>query len=135
MEPSGDSVTKIFFNGTVMRGQPAHENIAGADFIREAATAPEYRIHSIDDSYPGMYHVGEGGISVPGELYEAGDEVLAEILETEPPHLYMGDVLLDSGEWVQGMLCPEEIARTKPDISGYGGWKAYIDGGAKESSN
>lgn len=129
MEPSGDSVTRIFFNGTIMRGQSAHENITDAEFIREAATVPEYRIHSIDDSYPGMYHVGEGGISVPGELYEAGYEVLQEILETEPPHLYMVDVLLDGGEWVQGILCPEEVSRTKPDISGYGGWKACIDVG------
>ena len=119
----------MFFNGTVMRGEPAHANIAGAVFLRTAATAPEYCIHSIDDSYPGMFHVDEGGVSVAGELYEAAGEVLSDILETEPPHLYMGDVLLDTGEWVKGMLCPEEVAKSKPDISGYGGWRAYM--GAK----
>lgn len=109
-----------------MRGQPAHDNIAGAVFLRPAATALEYRLHSIDDSYPGMFHVGESGVSVAGELYEAGDEVLSDILDTEPPHLYMGDVLLDSGEWVKGMLCPEEVARAKPDISDYGDWREYM---------
>ena len=73
-----------------------------------------------------MFHVDEGGVSVAGELYEAGDEVLSDILETEPPHLYMGDVLLDGGEWVKGMLCPEEVARSKPDISEYGDWREYM---------
>lgn len=120
-------LTKVFFNGTVMRGQPAHDNIAGATFLRESFTASEYSIHSIDDSYPGMFHVGEGGVSVAGELYEVGDEVLPGILGSEPPHLYMGDVLLDSGELVKGMLCPEEVAKSKLDISGYRGWKAYVD--------
>ena len=110
-----------------MRGQPAHTNIAGAIFLREASTAPEYRLHSIDDAYPGMFHVEEGGVSVPGELYEVGDEVLPGILESEPLHLYMGHVLLDSGEWVRGMLCPEEVAGNKPDISGYGGWREYVN--------
>ena len=110
-----------------MRGQPAHDNIAGAVFLHEASTAPEYRIHSMDDAYPGMYHVEEGGVSVPGELYEVGDDVLPAILESEPPHLYMGPVLLVSGEWVQGMLCPEEVAGSKPDISGCGGWRGYVN--------
>lgn len=118
--------TRIFFNGTVMRGQPAHGNIKGAVFVRGASTAPEYRLHSIDDSYPGMFHTGKGGVSVAGELYEVSDEVLSGILESEPPHLYMGDVLLDTGEWVQGMLCPEEIAKSKSDISEYGGWREYV---------
>lgn len=108
-----------------MRGQPAHDNIAGAVFARDTATVPEYRLHSIDDSYPGMFHVGEGGVSVAGELYDVGDDVLPGILETEPPYLYMGDVLLDGGEWVKGMLCPEEVARSKPDISSYGDWRSY----------
>ncbi len=119
-------MTRVFFNGTVMRGQPAHENIEGAIFLHDAATAPEYELHSIDDSYPGMFHVGEGGVSVAGELYEVGDEVLPGILETEPPHLYMGDVLLSTGERVQGMLCPEEVARSKPDISEYRDWREYL---------
>lgn len=112
-----------------MRGQPAHENIAGAVFLRDAATAPEYRLHSIDDSYPGMFRAGEGGVSVAGELYEVGDDVLPGILETEPPHLYMGDVHLAGGERVKGMLCPEGIARSKKDISGYGDWRAYTESG------
>lgn len=116
----------MFFNGTVMRGQPAHGNIEGAVFLRDASTAPEYELHSIDDAYPGMFRVGKGGVSVAGELYEVGDDVLPGILDSEPPYLYMGDVTLDSGEQVKGMLCPEEVAKTKPDISGYGDWRKYL---------
>ena len=39
----------------------------------------------------------------------------------------MGGVLLDCGEWVKGMLYPEEVAGSKPDISDYGDWRKYVE--------
>src|SRR2546425_3768782 len=59
----------LFVNGTLMRGLALHANLDGAEFVEEAQTAPSYRIHSIGDIHPGMYHVADGGISVPGEIY------------------------------------------------------------------
>src|SRR5436305_51179 len=43
-------------NGTLMRGLKLNGNLtaAGAHFVREAATAPEYRLWSIGDRHPAV---------------------------------------------------------------------------------
>ena len=120
--------TLLFVNGTLMRGLKLHSNLAGATFLGEFRTAPRYRVHSIGDIHPGMYAVereGEG-VSVPGELYDLPDEVWARVHAGEPPNLYRGDVTLEDGRVVPGILYPRDLARMHPDISSYGGWRAYL---------
>ena len=50
---------KLAVNGTLMRGLPLEKNLldAGAFFLREAATAPCYRLWSINDHNPAMLRV------------------------------------------------------------------------------
>jgi gamma-glutamylcyclotransferase (GGCT)/AIG2-like uncharacterized protein YtfP len=122
----------LFVNGTLMRGLKLNANLEGATFIGEFRTAPAYRIHSIGDVHPGMYRVDEGGIAVPGELYEIPDDVLARVEAGEPPNLYPGPVELEDGRIVPGILYPRELAEGHhPDISSYGGWRAYTESLAK----
>ena len=117
----------LFVNGTLMRGLKLNGNLDGATFLGEFRTAPAYRIHSIGDVHPGMYRVDEGGIAVPGELYEVPDDVLELVEAGEPPNLYRGPVELEDGRIVPGILYPRELAEGHhPDISSYGGWREYI---------
>jgi gamma-glutamylcyclotransferase (GGCT)/AIG2-like uncharacterized protein YtfP len=116
----------LFVNGTLMRGLALHENLAGAEFLGEAWTAPCYRIHSIGDRHPGMYEVANGGGAVAGELYEVPEAVWRRVEAGEPPGLYCGPVRLADGRVVDGILYPRELAEGKhPDISAHGGWRAY----------
>jgi len=115
----------LFVNGTLMRGLALHANLDGARFIEEAMTAPTYRIHSIGDVHPGMYLVNEGGVSVPGEIYDVPDEVWRRVEAGEPPGLYRGPVSLADGRVVPGILFPRELAQGHRDISEHGGWRAY----------
>jgi gamma-glutamylcyclotransferase (GGCT)/AIG2-like uncharacterized protein YtfP len=118
----------LFVNGTLMRGLALNRNLEGATFIGEFRTAPVYRIHSIGDVHPGMYRVDEGGIAVPGELYDVPDDVLERVEAGEPPHLYRGPVELEDGRVVPGILYPREMAEGHhPDISSFGGWRAYAE--------
>jgi len=122
----------LFVNGTLMRGLKLHANLDGAEFLGEARTAPVYRIFSIGDVHPGMYEVGEGGVSVPGEIYRLPDDVWARVEAGEPPGLYKGPVRLDDGRVVDGILFPRELAEGHHrDISSFGGWRAYV--AAKEA--
>ncbi len=120
-------MTKVLFvNGTLMRGLALNGNLEGAAFLGEARTVPEYRLYSIGDVHPGMYRVGEGGISVPGEIYEMSDEIWAKVEAGEPPGLYCGPVELDDGRVLDGILYPREMAEGKhKDISAFGGWREY----------
>ena len=61
-----------------------------------------------------MYEVDEGGIAVPGELYELPDEVWARVEAGEPPGLYRGPVELEDGRVVPGILYPQGDGRGDP---------------------
>jgi gamma-glutamylcyclotransferase (GGCT)/AIG2-like uncharacterized protein YtfP len=118
---------ELFVNGTLMRGLALHHNLEGAEFIGEFRTAPIYRLYSIKDVHPGMFEVGEGGISVTGELYRMSDEVWARVEAGEPPHLYRGPVKFLDGKIQDGILYPRELAEGRhKDISEFGDWRAYI---------
>ena len=111
-----------------MRGLALHQNLAGAEFLEACETAPRYRVYSIDDVHPGMFAVESGGVAVAGELYRVNADVLARVEAGEPPGLYRGPVELHDGRVVDGILFPRELAEQNghPDISGYGGWRAYL---------
>jgi hypothetical protein len=73
-----------------------------------------------------MYEVEHDGVSVAGELYDVPDDVWRRVEAGEPPNLYCGPVTLGDGRVVDGILYPRALAEGKhPDISGYGGWRAY----------
>ncbi len=115
----------LFVNGTLMRGLALNANLDGAEFVEEARTTPSYRIHSIGDVHPGMYLVPAGGVSVAGEIYRVPNDVWRRVEAGEPPGLYRGPVHLADGRVVPGILFPRELAEAHPDISAYGGWRAY----------
>ncbi len=117
---------ELFVNGTLMRGLTLTRNLEGAEFLGEVSTAPRYRLFSIGDVHPGMFEVGENGISVAGELYRVSEDVWRRVEAGEPPNLYRAEVLLDDGRTVYGILYPRELAEGyHRDISDYGDWRTY----------
>jgi gamma-glutamylcyclotransferase (GGCT)/AIG2-like uncharacterized protein YtfP len=119
-------IFELFVDGTLMRGLAMHANLEGAEFLGAVATAPIYRLFSIGDVHPGMFEVGEGGVSVLGELYRVPKAVWRRIEAGEPPNLYRGPVRLADGRVVEGILYPRELAEGRhKDISSYGDWRAY----------
>ena len=118
---------ELFVNGTLMRGLTLHKNLDGADFLGEFHTLPIYRLYSIDDIHPGMFEVEEGGVSVAGEMYSMSDEIFQRVKNGEPAGLYFGDVKLNNGSTVKGVLFPRETAESNyKDVSNFGDWRAYI---------
>ena len=117
----------FFICGSALRGQPDHENLSGAAFVREAQTKPIYRLHSVDDKHPGIYEVPSGGVAIKGEVYEMSDEQHAHLISTEPPDLYEAPIELDDGSRVSAMVYPRDLieARGYSDISHFGGWAAF----------
>jgi hypothetical protein len=118
---------QLAVNGTLMRGLELNPNLlaAGATFVREDRTVPDYRIFSINDRHPGMYRVASGGTAVAVELWNVPAEGLAEILQKEPPGLCIGKVKLASGEEVLGVLAEPILCEGQREITEFGGWRAY----------
>lgn len=117
----------FFICGSALRGQPDHTNLGSATFVREALTAPIYRLHSVEDQHPGIYEVPNGGVAIKGELYELSDEQHAHLIATEPPNLYEAPIEMDDGTRVSAMIYPRDLieARGYADISHFGGWAAF----------
>ncbi|OLP20141.1 hypothetical protein BST81_01520 [Leptolyngbya sp. 'hensonii'] len=122
------TVKRIFICGSALQGQPDHGNLQSATFIKPAHTRPLYRLHAAGEGWhPAIYEVAQGGISIPGEVYELTPEQYDYLLANEPPHMYPGDVVLEEGDTLTAMLYPQELVEQYhwPDISHYGGWAAY----------
>jgi hypothetical protein len=114
-------------NGTLMRGLELNSHLlaVGAVFVREAATAPAYRLWSINDSHPAMVRVTAGGAAVAVELWSVPPAGLATILLREPPGLSIGKVKLADASEVLGVLGEPALCEGQKEITSFGGWRVY----------
>jgi hypothetical protein len=121
--------TFLAVNGTLMRGLELNRNLldAGATFVREDATAPCYRLFSIDDRHPAMLRTPGEGTRVAVEIWDVPLAGLAQVLMNEPPGLAIGNVLLQDGSLVLGVVGEAFLCDGKREITKYGGWRAYVE--------
>ena len=119
---------QLAVNGTLMRGLELNENLlaVGAGFDREATTAPSYRLWSIEDRHPAMVRTPTGGVAVAVEVWSVPAAGLATLLLGEPPGLCVGKVRLADGQDVLGVLGEPALCEGQREITGYGGWRAYL---------
>jgi gamma-glutamylcyclotransferase (GGCT)/AIG2-like uncharacterized protein YtfP len=122
------STVPLAVNGTLMQGLELNQNLQalGAIFVRETTTAPVYRLWSIGDRYPAMLRVATGGAAIAVEVWEVPAAGLGILLEQEPPGLSLGKVYLNDGEIVLGVLGEPICCEGQPEITQWGGWRAYV---------
>jgi gamma-glutamylcyclotransferase (GGCT)/AIG2-like uncharacterized protein YtfP len=125
VEPA--SVT-LAVNGTLMRGLALNGNLlrAGARFLREAKTAPVYRLYSIDDVHPAMLRVARDGAAISLELWDLPATGLAALLCGEPAGLAIGKVALADGTETLGVLGEAWLCDGRREITAHGGWREYL---------
>ena len=119
---------RLAVNGTLMRGLALNANMlaAGATYVAEAHTAPNYRLWSVNDRHPGMLRVKVGGAAVALELWDVASAGLVQILANEPSGLCVGRVMLADGREVLGVLAEPYLVDGQREITSYGGWRAYM---------
>ena len=125
---SRSSMVLLAVNGTLMRGLELNANLvsAGAEFVRETATAPVYRLWSIGDRHPAMMRSETGGASIAVEVWSVPAEGLAAILQNEPAGLCIGKVRLADSTEVLGVLGEPILCEGQLEITSFGGWRPYI---------
>lgn len=115
-------------NGTLMHGLELNGNLltAGARFVREATTVPQYRLWSIGDRHPAMIRVTDGGAAIAVEVWNVPAAGVARILLQEPPGLCIGKVRLADGQETLGVLGEPALCEGQVEITRWGGWRAYV---------
>lgn len=119
---------KLAVNGTLMRGLALNRNLldAGAEFVKQTATAPKYRLWTINDVYPAMLRDEAGGASISVEVWQLTPDALVEVFLQEPPGLCIGIVELEGGEVVFGVLAEPYLVADHKEITSWGGWRRYL---------
>jgi gamma-glutamylcyclotransferase (GGCT)/AIG2-like uncharacterized protein YtfP len=129
--------TLLAVNGTLMRGLELNHNLlgVGAKFVREDQTAPCYRLWSIGDRHPAMLRTLGPGTRVALELWDVPAAGLARLLQTEPPGLAIGKVVLNDGSVVLGVLGEPFLCEGEREITSFGSWRAYTAAQQLRSAN
>jgi gamma-glutamylcyclotransferase (GGCT)/AIG2-like uncharacterized protein YtfP len=123
-----NSSVLLAVNGTLMRGLELNGNLQKieAEFVREAFTEPNYRLWSIGDRHPAMQRVEANGVAIAVEIWAVPASGISTLLQLEPPGLCIGKVRLTDGEEVLGVLGESILCEGQPEITYWGGWRAYI---------
>ncbi|MCJ7733919.1 MAG: hypothetical protein MUP11_05160 [Anaerolineales bacterium] len=118
---------QLAVNGSLMRGLALNGNLiqAGAVFVKEDQTSPNYRLWSIRDTYPAMLRDETEGVKISLEIWELSPEGLLDVVEKEPPGLCLGKIELLDETWIFGVLGEPYLCDGKKEITRWGGWRNY----------
>ncbi len=124
--------------GAHLSGMPLNGQLTGraARRVAETTTAPGYRLHALPGTVPprpGLVRIGDGsgasgqGCPIAVEVWELSVAAFGAFVAEVPPPLAIGTVRLADGSEVKGFVCEPGALADAPDISAYGGWRAYCD--------
>ena len=117
--------------GAHLSGQPLNHQLTsrGATLVASTTTAPVYRLFALatDPPKPGLVRVGavDGAGAVELEVWELDAAGFGSFVDEIPAPLGIGRVQLADGTDVAGFLCEAIALDGAPDITAYGGWRAY----------
>ncbi|GGN89904.1 allophanate hydrolase [Nocardia rhizosphaerihabitans] len=117
--------------GAHLRGQPLYWQLEqlGARFAGEITTSDAYRLTALDTTppKPGLVRHGDGlGAPIRGELFLVSPGGLGRFLAELPPPMALTSIELSDGRSVVGFACSYDAAVAATDITGHGGWTAYL---------
>lgn len=118
--------------GLHMRGLPLETQMreCGARFIREAKTAPAYRLFKLHTvpAKPGLIRDERQGDAIVLELWRMPTVSFGAFVSRIPAPLGIGKVELEDGSWVSGFVCESYASEAAEEITRYGGWRAAGNG-------
>jgi allophanate hydrolase len=118
--------------GAHLSGMPLNGELrnAGARLIERGTTAPHYRLFALPGTRPpkpGLVRVKNGaGAAIEIEVWAMSESAFGRFVAAVPAPLSIGTLELDGGRSVKGFLVEAEAVAGARDISGFGGWRAFM---------
>jgi allophanate hydrolase len=117
--------------GAHLRGQPLNGQLTsrGARFIRQARTAPGYRLYALPNTQPpkpGLVRApGFAGPGIELEIWSLTDAAFGSFVAEVPAPMTIGSVKLQDGAIVKSFLCEPYATEGAEDVTHFGGWLPY----------
>ncbi|MFN0316067.1 MAG: allophanate hydrolase [Burkholderiales bacterium] len=116
--------------GAHMSGLPLNRELTqrGGRLVRATRSAHCYRLFALEafsPPRPGMLRA-EGGGAIELEVWEVPSSTFGGFVDSIPGPLGIGTVELEDDEKVRGFLCEHYATVGAKDITGLGGWRAYL---------
>ena len=117
--------------GAHMSGLPLNGQLTalGGRLESAAVSAPIYRLYALPGGppfRPGMVRTADGGGAVELEIWSLPSAAVGAFVSQIPAPLGIGTVVLGNGSTVLGFLCESHATADAHDITGMGGWRAYL---------
>lgn len=119
--------------GAHLTGMPLNFQLTERDavLVEQTHTAPEYRLFALANTTPpkpglAWHPEADGRASIAVELWDMPTVNFGSFVDLIPPPLGIGTLRLDDGRLVKGFICEGQALGTAEDITGYGGWRAYV---------
>ncbi len=117
--------------GAHLTGQPLNSQLTdrGAQLLRTVRTAPDYKLYALTNTTPpkpGLIRVpGFTGPGIEAEIWSLTPEAFGSFVAAIPPPLGIGTCQMNDGLSVKCFICEPYAVEGMPDITHYGGWRAY----------
>lgn len=102
----------------------------GAWLVETTHSAPRYRLYALSAAWPpprpGLVRVGEDGAAIEVEVWAVPTARFGDFVAQIPEPLGFGKLELADGSQVEGFICEPHALADAEDITGYGGWRAYV---------
>lgn len=127
-ERAGAGAVTLVVAGAHLRDQPLAGQLhdLGARWDGPARTAESYRMTALPSGKPALLRLANGGRAFEVERWALSPAALGQFLVALPTPMGLAAIELDDGSWETGFVCADEGASAAPDISEFGGWRAYL---------
>ncbi len=137
--PLADDRLHIAVVGAHLTGMPLNPELLalGGTLVEETTTAAKYRLYALAGTVPpkpGLQRVSGDGASIIVEVWSLPAAGFGTFVSKIPAPLGIGKLELADGRQVSGFLCEPVALDGALDITGFGGWRAYIADKLKKAS-
>ncbi|WP_373388930.1 allophanate hydrolase [Pseudomonas alcaligenes] len=117
--------------GAHLTGMPLNFQLTSRDavLVEQTTSSAHYRLYALPGTVPpkpGLARVAEDGAEIIVELWDVPQARFGEFVAEIPPPLGIGNLQLADGRWVKGFICEPYALEGARDITGFGGWRAFI---------